>query len=653
MDMSEYKNEFISEARDHLDTLNEGLLELEKDSSNQDNINKLFRAFHTLKGNSAAMGFMKFSELAHSLEDILSKVRDKEMDVNSDVMDLLFRGCDLLESGLDIINNTDKDEIDVEGIIQELKDIMGIKEESFEVNISENLDLNDEEKKKLDDLVKKKYNFHRLIVIFDKANVLKSAKALVMLRDVSEISEIIKTTPVSDDIKQGKFEQELEFCICTKKSDDELHEVLDKISGVSKIFYLSKDDAYEKPEELQVQKKEEQKAKLVQQSQSQVVKQIQSVKVDMKKLDKLMNLVGELLISNIRLQEINKNYNISELKTVLPLIDRLTLDLQDEIMEVRMVPIGNIFNRFPRMVRDLATKEDKVVNFVMEGQEIEFDRTVLDEIGDPIVHLLRNSVDHGIESSDERLNAGKSETGTIKLVARREKNNAVIEVSDDGYGIDAQKVKESSVKKGMITQEEADKMSEAEIQRLIFRPGISTNKVVTDVSGRGVGMDVVESKIKELGGSVKLDSKLGEGTKISMQLPLTVAIITSLLVKVRGGTYVVPLSNIEETIDIDISQIRTIKGNEVFLLRNSEIALFWLSDILGYGNRDESDKLTVVVINRNGEKIGLVVDEIKSQQQVLIKGLQDIVKGTKGVAGATILGDGSVALILDVNTLLN
>jgi two-component system, chemotaxis family, sensor kinase CheA len=321
-------------------------------------------------------------------------------------------------------------------------------------------------------------------------------------------------------------------------------------------------------------------------------------------------------------------------------------------MEIRMVPIGNIFNRYPRMVRDLSIKENKKLELLIEGQEIEFDRTVLDQIGDPIVHLLRNAVDHGIEPVEERLKTGKSETGTIKLIARREKNNAIIEISDDGGGIPIEKVKKKSIERGHITKEEAAKMTDDEACMLIFRPGNSTNDVVTEVSGRGVGMDVVISKTKELGGSVRLHSELGKGTTVTLQLPLTVAIITGLIVRANNERYAIPLNTVDETVNVFSDQIKTIQNNKVFVLRGMDIPLFWLHDLTGISKIGNNKKLTVVIVMNGTEKTGLVVDEILSQQQVLIKSLQDMVKGTKGCAGATILGDGGVALILDIASLL-
>jgi two-component system chemotaxis sensor kinase CheA len=431
-------------------------------------------------------------------------------------------------------------------------------------------------------------------------------------------------------------------------------EKFSKISGLDHINVLGINEGYEKKEKTVEEKheaKEMEKSKTIAKASTKVVKQVQTVKIDIKRLDHLLNMVGELLISKIRLQQISKKYNIKELDIILASIDRLTLDIQDEVMAERMVPIGNIFNRYPRMVRDLAGKENKKIKFEMEGSEIEFDRTILDEIGDPLVHLLRNSVDHGIEDPDVREDAGKNVFGKIKIKALREKNYAVIQVSDDGAGISPKKIRESSIKKGMLTAEEAEKMSDKQLQYLIFKPGLSTNEVVTSVSGRGVGMDVVESKIRSLGGSLTLDSTPGEGTVITMKLPLTVAIISALLVSVSKQTYAIPLSVVNMTVEIDKEDIKTIQKNKVFLLRGKEIPIVSLHEVFGFEYKDNAKK-TLVIVEKSGEHVGLLIDEIIVQQQILIKSLDGLIKGVKGFGGATILGDGAVALIIDVESLI-
>jgi two-component system, chemotaxis family, sensor kinase CheA len=661
MDLSKYKGEFISEARDSLDSLNKDLVELEKTPNDEEIIHRLFRSFHTLKGNAAAMGYAKFSELAHSLEDVLSKIKDKELSMSSELMSIILEGCDVLEDGLEKIMGDASEDISIERIVQELKEAMGVKEQKIDVTITPKLELTDADRELISQAEGKGLgNIYRIILVFESSNILKTAKTLLVMKllvkDNSEDVMIIRTTPTIEDIRQGKFGQETEGVVATRRNIEDLTKIIGSITGIKEVYVLKPEEEYARNAAQAHEDKELKKQEIVAKHQEETVRNIQSVKVDMDNLDKLMNLVGELLISNMRLKDVEHKRDLSTLKVVLAEAERQIIDLKDEVMKIRMVPIGNIFNRFPRMVRDLATKENKKVEFIMEGQDIEFDRTILDQIGDPLVHMLRNSVDHGVELPAERLQEGKPEEGTIKLKAFREKNNAVIEVSDDGAGVNPEKVKAACIKKGIITSDEASKMSVKELQMLIFKASISTNEIVTEISGRGVGMEVVSTSMKKLGGTFSMDSVVGKGTTIRLELPLTVAIITSFLVRVGNDIYAIPLNNINETLSIPHSDVKTIKGHKVFILRGREVPIIALSELLGTVHGNESsrnvDESLIVVVNHPSGMVGLVVDDIVSQQQILIKSLQNLVKGTKGCAGATILGDGSIALILDINTLI-
>jgi two-component system chemotaxis sensor kinase CheA len=600
------------------------------------------------------MGFIKFSELAHALEDVLSMIRDNEITVKAELMDYIFEGCDILENGLEEISNGNSENIEDDSLLENLKKYNKEEEEedAIKFSIEEKIQLSKEEWNVIDESRNQNLHIFRIIIVFDRKNLLKNAKALVILRNLSGAAEVIKTTPTNDQITSGKFESEIEIVLSTAKTKDEIEKLVNRISGLKNVFVMGIDELYKKTDEIRSEEKELAKAAITDLHKADVVKQIQSIKVEMESLDKLMNLVGELLINNIRLQDIDRKQDFHSMRQVVEGIDRLTLDLQDEVMTIRMVPIGNIFRRFPRMVRDLAKNENKNIDLMVDGQEIKFDRTVLDEIGDPLVHLLRNCVDHGIESEEERTKQNKPVNGNIRLIARREKNSAVIEVTDDGAGIDPQKVKESCIRKGILTKEDADKMNDLEMQMMIFKAGVSTTKVVTEVSGRGVGMDVVMTKIRDLGGKVRLESVVGKGTTVIMQLPLTLAIITVFLVKVREETYAIPLTSVHQTVKVDYEHLKTIQGNKVFILRGEDIPIYWLHDLTNNPIPENNKKLTVVVVYKDNELVGIVVDTIISQQQILIKSMQDLVKGTKGVSGATILGDGSVALILDIGTLL-
>lgn len=654
MDMSDYKDEFVSEAKEHLDSLNDGLLELEKNPESEDNINKIFRSFHTLKGNAATMGYIKFSELAHKLEDVLSKIRDKELKITQDIMDEILEGVDALESGLTQIENDNPEHINTESLIDNLNGILESNDQETLVNlkVSEVFEPDDKIKKIIEKNKAKKLNIFRIILLFKTDNQLKGAKAIIIANNITATGQIISSTPSLEDIKAVKFNDELELIISSKKTKDEIIAVIKIVTGVINFVVLNLEEKYVRPENFEHDQKEISKKEITEKHQREMVKQVQSVKVDMKMLDKLMNMVGELLISNIRLQDIDKKKDYSALKPIITSLDRLIMELHDEFVEVRMIPVGSIFNRFPRMIRDLSNKENKKINFVIEGSDIKFDRSVLDKIGDPIVHLLRNSVDHGIETPEKRVSLGKSDVGEIKLIAKREKNNAVIEITDDGGGIDIQAVKESCIKKGILTKEKADKMTDNQLQMMIFNAGVSTNKIVTEISGRGVGMDVVLNTINELGGHVELSSEVGKGTHVKISLPLTLAIVTALLVKIKKEIYAIPLVTVDQIVGLRLSKTKTIQGHEVFVLRNMDIPLLWMHELIGVTDFEKKENLTVVIINKDENKIGLVVDEIISQQQILIKGMQDIVKDTKGCAGATILGDGTVALIFDISSVL-
>ncbi len=673
MSGEQYKEQFISEAKDHINSINDDLLAFEKDNSDEEVINNLFRSFHTLKGNSSTMGFIKFSETAHHLEDLLDNLRNKKIKADSDVVDILFKGVDCLEEGLAFISEGRSEEIDDSSLLDKIKEILSSAQSGQEEDEEKDeikINFSQDELDYIEEL-KNQLNVFVITLEFDENNSLKGAKTLLTLKNLEQAGEIVKTFPSKDKITGAKFKKKTAIILSSDKEKTDIEKILETITGFNSynisIFGESGNtnsdgdessgESYsvgeENPKKSSEKSKEADKEKIAKQQQDAMSKQMQTVKIDIKSLDNLMDLVGELLISKVRLEQFAKNSSDKEFNSIVDNLTRLTVDIQDEVMKQRMIPIGNIFNRFPRMVRDLAKKESKEIDLVIEGQDIEFDRTVLDEIGDPLVHLLRNSVDHGIETIEERKKMGKNPSGKVNLIARKEKTNAIIEIIDDGAGIDGEKVKESCIKKGIISKEDADQLSEKELKRLIFSPGVSTNSNITEVSGRGVGMDVVETKIKNLGGNVKLESELGKGTSIKLQLPLTLAIVNSLIVLIDNSRYAIPLSTIVRTVKIKKKSIKTIQGNSVFLLMNEDIPMVWLSEILHGNPAKDLETYTVLVVDKEDNKIGIVVDSILSQQQVLIKSLDDMVKGIKGLGGATILGDGKVSMILDVATLFD
>ncbi len=376
--------------------------------------------------------------------------------------------------------------------------------------------------------------------------------------------------------------------------------------------------------------------------------------MDIEKLDNLLNLVGELVINKVRLEQIGIMHRLTELTETLEQMDRVTTDLQTVVMKVRMVPIGQVFNRFPRMIRDLAKELNKEINLTIEGEETELDRTVIDEIGDPIMHLLRNSLDHGVEHPDDREAKGKPRTGEVGLIARHEGNNVVIMVTDDGKGIDADIIRRKAIEKGIISAEEAEALNDADAVCLIFLPGFSTAEQITDVSGRGVGMDVVRSKIESLGGHVDVETKIDEGSVFKIKLPLTLAIIQALLVKIQDEMYAIPLGSIDSTINISPDDIKTVKNKEVIVLRGQIIPIIRGADVLQVpkAEGEENEDIFVVVVHIGDRKAGIVVDNLIGQQEIVIKTMGKLLAGLKVIPGATVLGDGRVALILDVSALM-
>ncbi len=653
-DMDEYKEMFAVESAEHLQSMNEALLSLEKDPANSETINVMFRAAHTLKGMSATMGYTNIKELTHNMENLMDRVRKNEIKLDSSAIDVLFECLDTLEKMVETPEKSS--EIDISSLICKLskndpapvplkEDQIVTSENAAQQTIPESIPNKDSTTSdNSPDKPENGCNVYEIIVTLHESCMLKSARSTVVMRNLSELGEIIETVPPVKDLEDEKFDREFKVVVSTIEDAKKLEDAAKKVSEISKVEVKPHTGPKSRA-------KTEEKTAATEGSKTSI-KSVQSVRVSIERLDSLMNLVGELIINKIRLMQLASVHKLDDLEETLASLNRLTNDLQEEIMAARMVPIEQIFNRFPRMIRDLAKNEGKEIDLILEGGDIELDRTVLDEIGDPLVHILRNCVDHGIESPQVRKQNGKGPKGTIKLTARREKNHVVIEAVDDGKGMDPQKMRETAVKKGLMTREEAAKISDTEAINLSFMPGFSTADKVTEISGRGVGMDVVRTKIGGMGGSIKLESVLGKGTTMILKLPLTVAIIHSLMVKVGADIYAIPITNVIRDLSIKKEEIKTIKGEEVVLIRGEVLPLVRLHELFDI-KRNGSDELLVVVVERMGSNVGLVVDQVIGQQEVIIKNLDNnILKGVKGFAGATILGDGNVALILDVGTLL-
>ena len=679
---NQYMDMFLDESHEHLQSLNEGLLSLEENMEEIGVVNDIFRNAHTLKGMSATMGFAKIAELTHEMEDVLDLVRKEQLKLNEDIMDTLFKCLDSLEQMVDSVGNGEaEDVVDVSDLVAKLSSISkgtpapaaatpaaanSAAPAASEGDSAKSVDL------ELDDIdldVMKKAKeagmnmFHVKVTLMETC-VLKAARSVMVMHALDEIGDVIKSIPPAEDLEQEKFERSFDVVIATGGDAQAVQNAVDTVSEIEDVLVEPLDpDKVGKSEApasaappapaakaaAPAAKKEAAKSAA---APAKKQHQSQSVRVDIEKLDTLMNLMGELVINKVRLEQIGQTHRLSDLMETLEQMDRVTGDLQNIVMKVRMVPVSAVFNRFPRMVRDVSKELGKDINLTIEGEETELDRTVIDEIGDPIMHLLRNSLDHGVESPDAREAKGKPRTGEVGLIARHEGNNVVIMITDDGAGIDASKIRRKAVEKGMVTQSEADSLDDADAVRLIFLPGFSTAEQITDISGRGVGMDVVRSKIEALSGHVDVETHIDEGSVFKIKLPLTLAIIQAMLVRVQEEMYAIPLTSIDSTINIEPSDIQTVQNKEVIVLRGEIIPIIRMEEALQVPHTKDSDELFVVVVHAGEAKAGIVVDNLIGQQEIVIKTLGNLFAGLKLFGGATVLGDGKVALILDVSTMI-
>lgn len=679
MDTSQYLSMFLEESKDNLQTLNEALLQLEQEPDNVDKLNEIFRVAHTIKGMAATMGYNTMAALTHKMEDVLSEFRDGELKVTKQVVTVLFKCLDTLEQMVDNIENGEEQEVPVDDIITKLESIsqkgaavgnekanqnkVNDSNTDQNSNASQKISLNEYDANVIRQAIEKGYNAFSIDINLSKSTLLKSARAFLIFKNLEEWGEITKSIPGTEDLEAENFEFEINLVYLTHKNDNEVREILQEISEIDSIDIkqLTLEDVKVsyiegKPKE-EAKKKEEPKKNAVKKKAEKAKsksgdaphkKMHQSVRVDLERLDKFLNMVSELVINRTRLEQISQNYKLTELNETLEQVARTTNDLQDLVMKIRMLPLDTVFNRFPRLVRDLSVELNKEMELIIEGQDTELDRTVIDEIGEPLIHLIRNSADHGIEDSkEERIARGKDPVGKIKLVAYQEGTKAVIKVQDDGNGIDAEKVREKAEERGINTEN----MSENEIVNLIFDQGFSTNDVVTDISGRGVGMDVVKTKISALGGTVDMSTQQGKGTTFTIKLPLTLQIITALLVKVGSENLAISLNAIDSVIDYDESQIKKTNNKEVIIYRGNVLPIIRVNEKLNLPKSD--NKKVYIVIVKVGEKMaGLLVDSLMGQQDIVIKPLGKTLKMLKEYIGATILGDGLVTLILDVAALV-
>ncbi len=687
MDVGQYLEIFIDETSEHLQSLSDCIMTLEKEPDNKDTINEVFRAAHSLKGMAGTMGFKRMQHLTHDMEDVFQEVRSDKIAVNSKMIDILFKCLDALDRYLETIKETSDEGIeDNQAIIKELNDFIAQSEgqeappaapEETAADSSEGaekkflkLELTNSEKESIRNAKDEENHIYGFTVYIHAECLLKAARAFLVFQAVEDFGEIVVYRPDPHDIEDEKFDLDFSFFMVAKESLEKILPAVKAVSEITTVYaeeiqpdvYAQKEEKEEQPHvELPVQAETAApQADMQPKSQPAAVKKpvtSRTVRVDIEKLDALMNQVSELIIAKNGIVSISASeggsFESQSFHEQIEYLERITTNLHESVMQVRMVPIESVVNKYPRMIRDLSRKLDKKMELFMSGEDTELDRTVVDQIGDPLQHLLRNSADHGLESAEVRRERGKPETGSIYLNAFQEGNNVIIEVSDDGNGIDTEKVKEKAIQRGVITPEQAEIMDQKEIVNLLFMPSFSMAKKITDISGRGVGLDVVRSNIEALGGDVEVVSKLGEGSKFTVRLPLTLAIIQVLMVELRDEKYAVALGSIQNIEDIPVKDIRYVEAKEVIHLRGLVIPLIRMDKILDIEPlEEEPENLTVVIVKKGDKYAGLVVDRLIGQQEIVIKSLGKFIRNNKVISGATILGDGEVALILDVNALV-
>ena len=696
MDVSQYLEIFLDETKEHLQNLSDQLMNLEQDPENMDTINEIFRAAHTLKGMAGTMGYKRMQNLTHDMENVFSEVRNGTIKADGSMIDILFQCLDSLEEYTENIQNTsDEGTNDNEHLIKALNDILNGKGSAPVVAEAVNapaqsaapatdsapvatqpdeakekwraISFTDTDKKVLGEAKKQGKNVFGLSVYVQETCILKAARAFLVYKALEELGEIMISVPSAQDIEDEKFDFDFSVIFITEADMDKVKSAVMNVSEIENCYIAPVELEMEKEEEVSVVEEKTTEIAVAQHTTGQTPAKTEkkaaakpivnrTVRVDIEKLDVLMNLVSELIIAKNSLVSAAQTEGITSNSSVnepIEYLESVTTNLHESVMKVRMVPIESVVQKFPKMIRDLSKKLDKKMQLFMSGEETELDRTVVDEIGDPLMHLLRNSADHGLESAEVRKKRGKPEVGSIFLDAYQDGNNVVIEVRDDGNGIDVESVKAKAVEKGKITQEQADVMTDKDAIDLLFQPSFSTAKQVTDVSGRGVGLDVVKSKIESLSGDVEVKTKLGEGSTFIIRLPLTLAIIQALMVEVGGEKYAISLGSIQTIEDIAPNEIKFVQNEEVINLRGDVIPLIRLNKVLDNESTKGPDDNLIVAIGKKGDKLaGLVVDELMGQQEIVIKSLGKYINKSKVISGATILGDGEIALIIDANALL-
>lgn len=714
LDLSQYVGLFLQEAREQLEILEQETLKLEEDPT-PERLQSIFRAAHTLKGSARAMGFLNMGELTHEMENVLDQLRHGTLELDTSIADALLACQDTLGQMILSIEAGNGDAAECALLVRKLQTILNPsvdeqEEPTEQLPVARDDDgfvsqLTEDQRGLLIEALNEGPIFHAKFRL-DLECAMKYVRAFMAISAIQEYGEILVSVPDAEALEEEKFEQEFELVF---KFSEDIQALESRLKSISEVSWLSLGQ-YD-PAQLTISeplgvagsdnvvtlnsashapandtastadltatpevtpatapggfaRMASEATNTAANATPKKSDSGQTVRVDVTRLDILMNLVGELVIDRTRIAQIGDELadkfddpNLEALAETVGHIGRITSDLQDQIMKARMMPIESVFNRFPRVVRDLAQKLDKEVKLEVSGGETELDRSVIEVIGDPLLHILRNSIDHGLETPDEREKAGKPRVGSVQLSARHQENHIVIEICDDGRGIDVDRVKQKAVQSGFVTREQAERMSDKEALQLIFASGLSTAKEVTDVSGRGVGMDIVRSNLQKLGGIIDLDTTLGEGTRFSLRLPLTLAIIRGLLVSVAGVTYVIPLGSVVETLLVNRDELQSVNRRPVIVIRGLTTPLVRLEQQFSKSGAPEhgteNNQHYVVIVGLAEQRVGLVVDRLIGEREVVIKSLSRFCGDVAGISGATILGDGNVALIMDVNSVIS
>lgn len=663
---SEMIGAFLDETEEQLQLLEQSILELEQKGETPEIVQKLFRIAHTLKGSSSAMGFEKMKLLTHEMENVLDRVRNHLLKISKPVINVLFQCLDHLRMlKEDFVSDRKDIKTDIAPIINSLREVLP--EKYNEVDTGKTKDesnqfveftLGSDQQAQLEQAVKSGLNVLICHVKISEGSLMKSARACLILNYFNELGTVIYTDP---DVLETPDDAEIDrvsYLVITQmdastfeaKSRDELMDI-DEVKVVP--FYGETLQNYKQPEKAQQKETDIDTTSKTANYEKRVT---QTVRVDVERLEKMMNLVGELVIEQARILQVgnilHNRYSsddvIDDLLGISNRVSRVIGELQEGVMKSRMLPIQQLFNRFPRMVRDLSESLNKQVELILEGGDTEMDRTIIEEITDPLIHLIRNAIDHGIETPDIRKKTGKPLKGILRITAFHQENHVILTIEDDGRGIDLRKVKQAAIKKQIITSQDAENLTEQEVINLIFHTGFSTSQTVNDISGRGVGMDIVRNHVDRLNGIIDVETKQGEGTKFTIKLPLTLAILTGLLVKINDETYALPMSNVIEIVRKPEREIEFVKGQAVSVIREKVLPLIWLHDYFNIPRRKRGRNVFIVVLGVAEKRLGLVVDELVGNQEVVVKPLGTYIGKIEGFSGATILGDGSVACILDV-----